>query len=95
MTSPWRYYDTHFQKKEDARNETCYCRKAQCCPVSVGLLCAMQEDYRYAETSVKLSCRGEEFTQKGRTVLQPGWKVIWNSFYPEKKKDDEVSGTVM
>ena len=55
----------------------------------------MQEDYRYAETSVKLRCREEEFTQKGRTVLQPGWKVIWNSFYPEKKKDDEVSGTVM
>lgn len=62
--------------------------------VSVRLLCAMQEDYRYAETSVKLSCRGEEFTQKGRTVLQPGWKAIWNNFYPEKKKDDEVSGTV-
>ena len=62
--------------------------------VSVRLLCTMQEDYRYAETSVKLSCRGEEFTQKGRTVLQPGWKAIWNSFYPEKKKDDESSGTV-
>ena len=62
--------------------------------VSVRLLCAMQEDYRYAETSVKLSCRGEEFTQKGRTVLQSGWKTIWNTFYPEKKKDDESSGTV-
>ena len=62
--------------------------------VSVRLLCAIQEDYRYAETSVKLSCRGEEFTQKGRTVLRPGWKAIWNSFYPEKKKDDESSGTV-
>ena len=62
--------------------------------VSVRLLCAMQEDYRYAETSVKFSCRGEEFTQKGRTVLQPGWKAIWNSFYPEKKKDDENSETV-
>ena len=48
----------------------------------------------YLYTNVKFSCRGEEFTQKGRTVLQPGWKVIWNSFYPEKKKDDESSGTV-
>lgn len=62
--------------------------------VSLRLLCAMQEDYRYAETSVKLSCRGEEFTQKGRTVLQPGWKAIWNRFYPEKKKDEDISGTV-
>ena len=62
--------------------------------VSVRLLCTMQEDYRYAETSVKLSCGAEEFTQKGKTVTQPGWKEIWNRFYPEKKKVDEASGAV-
>jgi DNA topoisomerase-3 len=62
--------------------------------VSVRLLCAMQEDYLYAETSVKLSCGAEEFTQKGKTVVQSGWKGIWNRFYPEKKKDDEASGAV-
>ena len=32
--------------------------------------------------------------QKGKTVVQPGWKEIWNSFYPEKKKDEEASGPV-
>ena len=62
--------------------------------VSVRLLCAMQEDYRYAETCVKLSCGAEELTQKGKTVVQSGWKGIWNRFYPEKKKDDEASGAV-
>ena len=46
--------------------------------ISVRLLCAMQEDYLYAETSVKLSCGAEEFTQKGKTVIQHGWKGIWN-----------------
>ena len=62
--------------------------------VSVRLLCAMQEDYQYAETSVKLSCGAEEFTQKGKTVIRHGWKRIWNRFYPEKEKDDEASGAV-
>ena len=36
--------------------------------------------------------RYEEFTQKGRTVLQPGWKAIWNSFYPEKKRKMKAPG---
>ena len=46
----------------------------------------MQEDYRYAETSVKLSCRGEEFTQKGRTVLQPGWESDLEQLLSGKEK---------
>jgi len=62
--------------------------------VSVRLLCAMQEDYRYSETSIKLSCGAEEFTQKGKTVVQSGWKEIWNTYYPEKNKDGEASGSV-
>lgn len=60
--------------------------------VSMRLLCAMQEDYRYSETSIKLGCGTEEFSQKGKAVVQPGWKGFWNSFYPEKKKDDEAAG---
>ena len=62
--------------------------------VSVRLICAMQDDFRYVETCIKLSCGSEEFTQKGKSVLQPGWKGIWNRFYPEKKKDDDVTGPV-
>ena len=57
--------------------------------ISVRLLCAAAEDHRYAEMTVKLSSGGEEFTRKGKTVLQPGWKAIWQHFYPEKKKEEE------
>ena len=60
--------------------------------VSVRLLCAAAEDHRYAEATVKIRCGEEEFTRKGRTVLNPGWKAIWQHFYPEKKKDDESTG---
>jgi DNA topoisomerase-3 len=53
------------------------------------LLCAAAEDYRYAESTVKVSCEAEEFTRKGRTDLQLGWKAIWQHFYPDKKKDED------
>ena len=57
--------------------------------ITVRLLCAMQEDYRYTETSIRMYCGGEGFNWKGKNVLQHGWKQIWNSFYPEKKRDEE------
>ena len=59
--------------------------------ISVRLLCTAAEDHRYAEMTVKISSGAEEFTRKGKTVLVPGWKAIWNHFYPEKKKDSENS----
>ena len=62
--------------------------------VSVRLLCAAAEDHRYAEMTVKISSGAEEFTKKGRTVLVPGWKAIWQHFYPEKKKDEDASSPV-
>ena len=62
--------------------------------ISARLLCSAAEDHRYAEMTVKLSSGAEEFTRKGKTVRQPGWKAIWQHFYPEKKKDEEASGPV-
>lgn len=62
--------------------------------ISARLLCAAAEDHRYAEMTVKLSSGAEEFTKKGTTVLVPGWKAIWQHFYPEKKKDEDASGPV-
>ena len=62
--------------------------------VSARLLCSAAEDHRYAEMTVKLSSRAEEFTRKGKTVLQPGWKAIWQHFYPEKKKEEESTGPI-
>jgi len=59
--------------------------------ISARLLCASAGDHRYAEATVKIRCGDEEFTKKGRTVLDLGWKAIWQYFYPEKKKDEDPS----
>ena len=62
--------------------------------ISARLLCAVAEDYRYAESTVKSRCGAEEFTRKGRTDLQLGWKAIWQHFYPDKKKDEDSIGQI-
>ncbi len=62
--------------------------------ISARLLCTAGEDHRYAEVSVKLSCGTEEFTRKGRTVLQLGWKGIWQQFYTDKKNEEDVISRV-
>ena len=49
-----------------------------------GLLRAVSEAHRYAETTVTLDCGGHGFTAKGKTVISPGWRV-----YDSEKKDKE------
>ena len=49
-----------------------------------GLLRAVSEAHRYAETTVTLDCGGQSFTAKGKTVLSPGWRA-----YDSEKKDKE------
>ena len=39
-----------------------------------GLLRAISEAHRYAETVITVECAGHSFTGKGKTVLVPGWK---------------------
>ena len=39
-----------------------------------GLLRAISEAHRYAETVITVECAGHSFTAKGKTVLVPGWK---------------------
>ena len=39
-----------------------------------GLLRAICEAHRYAETVITVECAGHSFTAKGKTVLAPGWK---------------------
>ena len=39
-----------------------------------GLLRAVDEPHRYAETVVTVECAGQRFTAKGKTVLALGWK---------------------
>ena len=49
-----------------------------------GLLRAVSDAHRYAETIVTLGCGGHSFTVKGRTILSPGWRV-----YDSEKKETE------
>ena len=58
--------------------------------VAVQFMAAAGDPCRYEETAVKLSCAGETFTVKGKTILNPGWKEIVEHFYPAKEKDAEV-----
>ena len=62
--------------------------------IAVRLLCAAAKDYRTAEETVVLTCAGEEFTRKGRTVLQIGWKELWLMFYPAKNRENETDDPV-
>ena len=39
-----------------------------------GLLRAVDEPHRYAETVITVDCAGQSFAAKGKTVLAPGWK---------------------
>ena len=44
--------------------------------ISARLLCAVGEPHRYAETTLTTICAGEEFTAKGKEVLEEGWKAV-------------------
>ena len=44
--------------------------------IAARLLCAMGEPHRCAETVLTTICAGEEFSAKGKVVLDEGWKGI-------------------
>ena len=44
--------------------------------VALRLLCAVAEPHIYAETAVVVECAGTEFTAKGRTVKNYGWRAL-------------------
>ena len=44
--------------------------------IAARLLCPVGEPYRYAETVLTTICAGEEFSAKGKVVLDEGWKSI-------------------
>lgn len=58
-------------------------------PAAVRFLAAVGEPCRYEETSIELTCAGEAFTVKGKTVLHPGWKAITDHYYPAKEKETD------
>ena len=65
--------------------------------VALRLLCAVAPPYIYDETSVTVDCTGAEFTAKGRTVKQPGWRALDTAYRasmknvePDKEAEDKA-----
>ena len=56
------------------------------------LLCAVSEPFRYAETVVTFVCGGYEFSAKGKTILQRGWKAYLEQESAEKILPDFNEG---
>ena len=44
--------------------------------VALRLLCAVAQPYTFAETAVVVECAGSEFTAKGRTGKNQGWRAL-------------------
>ena len=59
--------------------------------VALRLLCAVAQPYTFAETAVVVECAGAEFTAKGRTVKQPGWRAL-DAAYRASMKNAEPDG---
>ncbi len=53
------------------------------------LFCAVAAPHEYETVTAVLSCAGNEFTAKGKTVLVPGWKEIDQRFRSTLKADGE------
>ncbi len=48
--------------------------------IAARLLCATAQPHRFEAVTATLSCAGNSFTAKGKTVLQSGWKEIEHLF---------------
>ena len=65
--------------------------------VALRLLCAVAEPYTYAETAVTVECAEAEFTAKGRTVKNHGWRALDAAYRaglknaePDKETEDKA-----
>lgn len=54
--------------------------------VAIGLICAVGDNHRYAETTITANCNETTFTAKGKTVLAEGFKSVENLYLKNKKK---------
>ncbi len=65
--------------------------------VALRLLCAVAQPNTFAETAVTVECAGAEFTAKGRTVKNPGWRALDAAYRaglknaePDKETEDKA-----
>lgn len=57
------------------------------------MLCATSQKHEYLETEVIVSCAGQEFKAKGKTVLEDGWKAVETAYkgsLKAKEKEERV-----
>lgn len=54
------------------------------------LLSATAEKHVYKDTLITAVCEGEDFTAKGRTILEQGWKQIEKPLPSDNKQEPEV-----
>ena len=59
--------------------------------IAIGLICAVGDNHRYAETIITANCNETIFTAKGRTVLADGFKAVENLYFKNKKKPTKVN----
>ena len=57
--------------------------------VALRLLCAVAEPYTYTETAITVECASAEFTAKGRTVKEPGWRALDAAFRADRENSGE------
>lgn len=50
------------------------------------LLAASAEKHRYLETEVTVCCAGEEFSTRGKTILEDGWKAVEAAYRTQLKE---------
>ena len=55
--------------------------------VAIGLICAVGDNHRYAETIITANCNETIFTVKGKTILEDGFKSVENLYLKNKKKE--------
>ena len=70
--------------------------------VALRLLSAVAQPYTFAETAVIVECAGAEFTAKGRTVKNHGWRALDAAYRarlknaePDKETEDKVLPDLM
>ena len=67
--------------------------------ISQQMLCATGARHEYLETEVAVTCAGQEFKAKGKTVLVEGWKAVEAAYKgnfkaKDKEKEERVLPTV-
>ncbi len=57
--------------------------------IAIRLLVSVSQAYRYAETTLELTCGDNVYTAKGKAIQEEGWKKTEALFHPDCKSKEE------